>query len=107
MFFQNPWGSMQEMTDSGKIPFLPQQPPTVPSSLTKALHASAPAAYIYSCKAKGYGLTTIFANEVLLENIKSTAFWPILIIQHRFLIKNSCNSFLFYMFTGMNNKVIS
>ena len=73
MFFQNPWGSMQEMTDSGKIPFLPRQPPTVPSSLTKALHASAPAAYIYSCKAKGYGLTTIFANEVLLENIKSTA----------------------------------
>ena len=62
------------MTDSGKIPFLPRQPPTVPSSLTKALHASAPAAYIYSYKAKGYGLTTIFASEVLLENIKSTAF---------------------------------
>ena len=100
-------GSMQGMTDSGKIPFLPRQPPTVPSSLTKALHASAPAAYIYSYKAKGYGLTTIFASEVLLENIKSTAFWPILIIQHRFLIKDSCNSFLFYMFTGMNNKVIS
>ena len=98
---------MQGMTDSGKIPFLPRQPPTVPSSLTKALHASAPAAYIYSYKAKGYGLTTIFASEVLLENIKSTAFWPILIIQHRFLIKNSCNSFLFYMFTGMDNKVIS
>ena len=100
-------GSMQGMTDSGKIHFLPRQPPTVPSSLTKALHASAPAAYIYSYKAKGYGLTTIFANEVLLENIKSTAFWPILIIQHRFLIKNSCNSFLFYMFIGMDNKVIS
>ena len=106
-FFKTLGGSMQGMTDSGKIPFLPRQPPTVPSSLTKALHASAPAAYIYSCKAKGYGLTTIFASEVLLENIKSTAFWPILIIQNRFLIKNSCNSFLFYMFTGMNNKVIS
>ena len=106
-FFKTLGGACREWRTPAKHLFLPRQPPTVPSSLTKALHASAPAAYIYSYKAKGYGLTTIFASEVLLENIKSTAFWPILIIQHRFLIKDSCNSFLFYMFTGMNNKVIS
>ena len=74
-FFKTLGGACREWRTPAKHLFLPRQPPTVPSSLTKALHASAPAAYIYSCKAKGYGLTTIFASEVLLENIKSTAQW--------------------------------
>ena len=74
-FFKTLGGACREWRTPAKHLFLHRQPPTVPSSMTKALHASAPAAYIYSCKAKGYGLTTIFASEVLLENIKSTAQW--------------------------------